>query len=329
MSGREAPLRFGKRIDYRNEGQVGNIKYLWEPNRHLELVTLAQAFRQTGHDRYLRGIGDRLKSWLDQCPYPKGVNWASSLELAIRLINWSITWQLIGEDQSPLFAGESGSNLRQRWIQSVYQHAHFIRSYYSRYSSANNHLIGEAAGVFIASRTWPYWREIEKWGGQARQILIEEATSQTHADGVNREQAMAYQQFVLDFLVLAALAGRSSGIEFPADYWRTIERMLEFIASLMDAAGNVPMIGDADDGYVVRMSQASDFCVFRSLLATGAILFNRPDFAVKAGHLDDKTRMLIASESWERARATWPTVTKRGASRVSGRRLLHPRIAFR
>ena len=44
-SGVEAPLQFGKRLDYRDARLVGNIKTLWEPARHLQLVTLAQAMR--------------------------------------------------------------------------------------------------------------------------------------------------------------------------------------------------------------------------------------------------------------------------------------------
>ena len=67
----------------------------------------------------------------------------------------------------------------------------------------------------------------------------------------------------------------------------------------MDVGGNVPMIGDADDGFVVRLSQESGFCPFRSLLATGAILFDRPDFAAKSGGLDDKTLFLVGSEGWQ------------------------------
>src|SRR5258708_35119695 len=38
-TGVEAPLIFGKLIDYRNSQLVGDIKYLWEVNRHLHLVT--------------------------------------------------------------------------------------------------------------------------------------------------------------------------------------------------------------------------------------------------------------------------------------------------
>jgi hypothetical protein len=300
LSGVEAPIDFGKLIDYRNERVVGNIKYLWEPNRHLELVTLAQAFALTSEARYLNCISQRLASWLTQCPYPRGVNWSSSLELGIRLINWSLVWQLVGGQDSAMFKPGEEKGLLDRWLASIYQHVHFICHYYSRHSSANNHLIGEAAGVLIATCTWPYWKEFDGWREEARQILIREADAQTYADGVNREQAIAYQQFVLDFLILAGLAGRAHGYAFPDSYWRNIERMIEYIQAVMDVGGNIPMIGDADDGFVVRLSQEPDFCPFRSLLATGAVLFDRPDFAVKAGKLDDKTRFLLGADSWDK-----------------------------
>jgi hypothetical protein len=324
LTGTEAPLDFGKSIDYLDVCLVGNIKYLWEPNRHLELVTLAQAFALTGEDRYLEGVGLRLQSWLDQCPYPKGVNWASALEVGIRLINWSLTWQLVGGRSSTLFAGEQGNRLRERWLDSIFQHAHFVSHNYSRFSSANNHLLGEAAGVFIATCTWPYWNSFLGWGEKAKRILAREAETQTHADGVNREQAVAYQQFVMDFLILAGLAGRATGRGFPDDYWRTIERMMEFVQAILDVGGNVPMIGDADDGFVVHLSQEPGFCPYRSLLATGALLFDRPDFAASSGGLDDKTRFLLGGDGWVdlQARAGGPGGARRRSFPEGGYYLL-------
>ena len=47
-SGKHAPLTFGKTLNYRDSSLVGNIKCLWEPNRLLELVTLAQALAPHG-----------------------------------------------------------------------------------------------------------------------------------------------------------------------------------------------------------------------------------------------------------------------------------------
>ena len=228
-----------------------------------------------------------------------GPNWTSSLELAIRLINWSLTWQLLGGLESPLFREAEHLDFRARWLESIYRHAHFIKGHLSRYSSANNHLIGEAAGLFVGGVTWPYWEEIRKWGNAAKAILEEEALKQNGQDGVHWEQAVSYQQFVLDFLIISGLAGRANGMEFSAAFWRRIEAMLEYLASIMDCRGNVPMIGDADDGYVVRLSREEGFCPYRSLLATGAVLFGRAEFKAKAGRLDGKTRWLLGEGAEE------------------------------
>jgi hypothetical protein len=146
-TGAVAPLAFGKDIDYRDPAQVGDIKYLWEPNRHLEVLTLAQAFALTRAARYADGVRRLVDSWIAQCPYPRGVNWSSSLELAVRLLNWSAAWQLLGGGNARLFEGTDGAAFRERWLASVYQHAHFIRGNLSAHSSANNHLFGEYMGL--------------------------------------------------------------------------------------------------------------------------------------------------------------------------------------
>jgi hypothetical protein len=293
-TGIEAPLKFGKLLDYRDADLVGDIKYLWEPNRHLHLATLAQAYALTGERKYGDALTEQLESWFLACPCGRGPNWSSALEAGIRLVNWSVAWQLIGGVNAPLFQGQ-GAEFRTRWLQSVYQHAQFIRHWFSAHSSANNHLIGEAAGLFIAALTWPHWRESEEWLSAAKKILEREALAQTAPDGVNREQAAWYQQFVLDMLVLCLLAGKANGQWFSPDYESRIEAMMDFIASIMDAGGNVPMFGDADDGYIVRLDQDPDFSPYRSALATGALLFRRGDFKLKARKLDDKARWLFGA----------------------------------
>ena len=296
-TGVEAPLGFGKLLDYRNPRLVGDIKYLWELNRHLHLVTLAQACVLSGEAKYYRVIREHLESWFAACPYLKGPNWSSALEAAIRLINWSVTWQFLGGAHSRLFEGAENTRFRRRWLESVYQHAQFVRGHFSLHSSANNHLIGEAAGLFIAALTWPHWPGARAWLQTAKAILEREALLQNAPDGVNREQAVSYQQFVLDFLLLSLLAGKGNGQPFSAAYESRIEAMLGYLGSIMDAAGNVPMFGDADDGLVVSLAQGDDFSPYRSLLASGAVLFGRDDFRLKSGALDDKTRWLLGGRT--------------------------------
>ncbi|MGA7537886.1 MAG: alginate lyase family protein [Steroidobacteraceae bacterium] len=322
-TGLEAPLQFGFGLDYRDPARVGDIKYLWEINRHLELVTLAQAWHLSAQERYAHGARALIDSWLEQCPYPRGVNWCASLEHAIRLVNWSFAWQLLGAEDSMLFAGEEGRQFRGRWLEGIYRHCHFIAGHFSRHSSANNHLLGEATGLFIAALTWPLWPESRRWRTQARAELTREARLQTFEDGVNKEQAIWYHHAVADMLALAALHARASGCDFDAGFWRTLEAMLDFLASIMDVKGGVPAIGDADEGVLVRLvpkhpaAAQGQECgewhgVYRSLLATGAVLFDRPEFRLKAGGFDDKSRWLLGDaaagrfESLDLARAVLP-----------------------
>lgn len=294
-SGIEAPATFGKRIDYRDPARVGDIKYLWEPNRHQHLVTLAQAWALSGDRRYADTLRAHLDDWFVRCPPGFGPNWASALEAGLRLINWSLAWQLLGGARGPLFADAPGAAFRQRWLDSVYRHARFIRGYFSLHSSANNHLIGEAAGLFIAALTWPHWPEAGAWRDEARAILEREVRLQNAPDGVNREQSSSYQQYEIDLLLLAWCAAGAEGPALSGEYRAIVERMLEYLASIMDAGGHVPMFGDADDGIVVRLVPGADAQRYRSVLATGAILFGRGDFLRKAGGIDDKTRWLLGA----------------------------------
>lgn len=288
-------MEYGKSIDYRNEHRVGDVKYLWELNRHLELPTLAQAWHLTRESRYAEGCRRLLDSWFAECPYPLGLNWTSSLEHGIRLVNWAFAWHLLDGEHSPLFADAQGQAFRRRWLRSIRQHLHFIAGHLSRHSSANNHLLGELMGLFIGAVNWPLWPECQQWRKLAHREFSEQALLQTAPDGVNREQAIFYQHEVMDMMLLCGLMGRANQLDFGAAYWERLERMMEFLAAVMDRDGQLPMIGDADDARIVRFdpSRRGNPNPYRSLLSTGAVLFRRGDFKAQAGVCDDKTRWLL------------------------------------
>ena len=297
-TGTVAPLVFGKTLDYRDERLVGDIKYLWEFNRHLELVTLAQAWHLTRQPRYAEACHELLQSWFDENPYPLGVNWASSLEHGIRLMNWAVAWHLLRD--SVLFSDPQRREFLARWRKSVYQHCHFISGHRSYHSSANNHLLGELSGLLIGAVTWPCWPASRRWAEQAHRQFEAECLLQTFPDGVNREQAVWYHHTVADFMLITGLFARANGRDFSAAYWQRLERMLDYLASIMDVAGHVPAFGDADDAVLIRFhpAQAENLC--RSMLATGGLLFDRPDLLAKAGAPDDKARWLLGDSALAR-----------------------------
>ncbi len=282
---RKTPTDFVGNIDYRDHPSTGDCKFVWEPNRHHQLVVLGRAFRATGETRYAQAVLDQLNSWMDQCPFGTTMNWRSPLELGIRVINWVWALELIrpsgllSEEQLDRIAG------------SAYRHMWDTARKYSKFSSANNHLIGEAAGVYIAAAYFSGFPESQRWRRQARDILIREIAEQTHDDGGTREQAFGYHLFVLQFHMLAALTGRSIGEDFPKSFMDRLEKMFEFVATLIEGGHDDPQFGDADDGYVLDLGGSPADA--RSLLSVGAVLFNRRDFRDIAGQASEWTYWFI------------------------------------
>jgi hypothetical protein len=147
------------------------------------------------------------------------------------------------------------------------------------------------------------WQPCGKWRHSARQELQREAIVQVHEDGVNREQGIWYHHEVADMLLIALLVARANGEALSVQVEQSLERMLEFVAALMNCAGNVPAWGDSDDAVIVRFEPNREASVFRSLLATGAVLFGRADFAAKAQSFDDKSRWMLGDEARQRFQA--------------------------
>lgn len=290
VTGTRIDTTFGLFIDFRHIAGV-DIKFLWEVNRHLWWVPLAQAYALSGDRRYLDRLGLLLRSWLEACPYARGANWSSPVEHGIRLINWSIVWSLIGGEQSALFAGAEGQRLLRRWLASIYQHMRFASDNYSKYSSADNHLIGEAAGVYIAAHVWDRWVQSRQMRREAKVILERETLLQFAPDGVNLEQASCYHKFSLQFLLAAGLCGRANRDDLSAAFWARVEAAIVFLASVMDVAGHVPPIGDSDDGEVWRLAQGPGYSPYCSIVAIGAALLQRGDLQAKVMSCGDDEQL--------------------------------------
>jgi len=149
-----APRKFAGGIDIRDPEVVGDVKCIWEINRHQYLSALAYSDHPAAEEILVRS----LRSWLDNNSYQVGVNWTSSLEFGLRIISWAWIY--------PALRGRIAEDprLREAFASSVYLHLKAIRGHLSRYSSANNHLLGELAGLYIGSICFP-WRG-RPWNGK-------------------------------------------------------------------------------------------------------------------------------------------------------------------
>ncbi|MCU1272467.1 MAG: putative Heparinase family protein [Acidobacteriaceae bacterium] len=282
---KNAPWKPFHRIRYLDFAEVGDSKVTWELNRHQHLVTLAKAYRLTGSDRFAREILSQWGSWHAQNPYPIGINWASSLEVGFRGLSW-IWMHAFLEGTKFLTADFHAEYLRAQAL-----NARHIERYLSTYFSPNTHLLGEAVALFFLGTLSPELRGAERWKSQGWQMVLQEAARQINPDGMHFEQSVYYHVYALDFFLHAALLASANGVELPADFENTLERMLHALY-LLGRAGPPPRFGDDDGGRLFDSMRNRDEHLLDPL-ATGAVLFGRGDFKALSQELCEETIWLL------------------------------------
>ena len=279
VTGTEAPRAFGKTLNYRENHIVGNVKFTWELGRHQHLVPLAVAYAVSGDVRYRQAVVDQIEGWIEQNPFGIGIHWCTSLEASLRLISWAVVHSLLvlKDGESGLFAAVKDS---QRLGESIYQQAYFVRHFLSRYSSANNHLIGELSGLWVSCQVFDLGDKGREWSVFVHQELEREARKQVHTDGVDKEQAFYYHLWVLEYLLFVWMAGTRSGRDFSEAFLQRIQAMAHFLRDVSPDRGEPPQIGDADDGFVARFEPDWPEMPYRELLDAVDYVFGGTGVAV-------------------------------------------------
>ncbi len=282
---KKAPRKPFYRIRYLDFDEVGDSKVTWELNRHQHLVTLAKAYRLTSNERYAREILSQWRSWHAQNPYPIGINWASSLEVAFRSLSWIWMRALL---EATKFYGDA---FRDEYLRAQALSGRHIERYLSTYFSPNTHLLGEAVALFFIGTMCGELRDAERWKTQGWQIVMQQAERQVNPDGMHFEQSVYYHVYALDFFLHAATLAMANGAEIPEKLEQTIERMMK-VLFVLGRAGPPPRFGDDDGGRLFDPSRNRDQHLIDPL-STGTILFQRGEFKSLCKELREETIWLL------------------------------------
>ncbi|WP_030686977.1 alginate lyase family protein [Streptomyces globisporus] len=288
-TGRRAPSGYAFDVPYRDEEAVGDVKQIWELSRHQYLTVLAAAYALTGDERYAERVDAHLRSWWAANAPLRGVHWTSGIELGIRLLSWVWIRRLL--DGWPGAAGlfeENPVALRQIW-----HHQRWLAAFPSRGSSANNHVIAEAAGQFAAACAFGWFPSSARWRADALRSLDRHLRSNTFLSGLNRELASEYHGLVLELGLAAVAEADAAGVPVPTTVRLVLLRMTDALAAVVDDRLRPPRQGDSDDGHgLVVDGEGTDR--WGSLLATGDAVFGRLPWWPEVTGTDVRTPLLAA-----------------------------------
>ena len=290
LSGTRAPLEHWTRIDPLDRAAVGDHKVVWELNRQQWLLHWAQAYAFTRDEPYAERSVELLERWLRANPTGMGINWVSSLELAMRLVSWC--WTLVLLRDSAALRPETFT----RVLAAIHAHAKHIARYLSTTYSPNTHLLGEALGLFYVGVLFPELDQAAEWRTTGERILVEQLERQVLPDGVYFEQSTCYQRYTaemyLHFLILAGRNGRA----LPAQVSSRVERCVEFLLAVRRGDGSAPQIGDGDGGWLLPLvpREADDM---RGVFGLAAAFFGRSEYADAAGGDSFEAMWLLGPEA--------------------------------
>ncbi|HUY14461.1 MAG TPA: alginate lyase family protein [Terriglobia bacterium] len=286
---RRAPLKPSYKIHTLDFSEVGDHKIIWELSRHQHLVTLAKAWNLTGEERFGGELFSQWYDWQKANPYPRGINWASSLEVAFRSLSWLWVRALVkGQARVP-------APFPKNVLKALALSGRHIARYLSTYSSPNTHLLGEAVALFFIGTLCPSLKSADRWQRLGWGIVQREARRQVRPDGWYFEQSSHYHVYALDFLLHARILAGCNGILVPPEFDSILIKMLEVLAALAQA-GAVPAFGDDDGGRVFDPSRNQP-AHLADPLTTGAVLFKNSQFKAAARGLREETLWLLGAEA--------------------------------
>lgn len=239
------PAVASRRLDHQMSGS--DPKWIWELNRLQHLPLLAEAWLFTGKTQYATTAFEHLDSWLDQNCIDTGMMWRHPFEVGLRAISVAIALQ--GLRMSPELTPER----YRRVVEMLDASARCCWHARSRFSSANNHLIGELTALLTIHLLIPeliapallFQRAVDSLSAAAQDLIL--------ADGAGAEQSISYQMFTAELFSIVVVLMDLRGDRAPAGLRAALDRSAQYLVSVVGSDDPDPRYGDDDDGFALRL----------------------------------------------------------------------------
>lgn len=290
-STKEWPDDFYWAIDFSRlrGGPAPDVKINWEVNRLQFLLDLGMCFRISGANSYALKARSFLESWLDSVAYPFGPQWASNLEVGLRVLSIVRLCQFFADSEV------WDEEFLLKVMASVELHLDHLENELTVHHTRGNHLLGETASLLQVSLLCPFLKASSRRIEKANRILNSLIPDLILSDGVYAEQSVSYAKFVLEFLLplCAPELRERSGL---SDYCMALVlKCLKFLREISSHDGTVPMVGDSDSGSALGL-YLDDYWDFAPLFSSGSYMFRDQDLDRGLGHFPPESFIVCGKD---------------------------------
>jgi hypothetical protein len=223
-----------------------DIRLLWESARLQNLTTLLAYVNKHPDDCVSEAAknycAEAVLDWINSNPFLFGPHYLSVMECGLRIPVFFYCLKVL-------------DNLTPTQIKiilkAIYLHAWWISKRLSLYSSSGNHTIAESVGLIFAGSIFSNDFKCRNWLKQSIYLLEKELHHQVFDDGGPVEQSFQYHRFVLDLYWLAINYLEINNLHDCHNFKKRLISAEKFLYSFKTSRGNIPSIGDSDDGHAV------------------------------------------------------------------------------
>ena len=224
------------KIDFIKQNIKCDVKIPWEKSR---LQWLTEKAILCVHSEYnLENIYIHLNRWYSENPINQGVNWVSSMEVAIRAINLVVILKLIEH-----FENKELNNLL---LKSIAEHSAYLKLYPEISDIPGNHYLATEVGIAVIMQAQGQSYNINKM----ENILDQQFPN----SGMHLEYSTTYNRLCVD-LALFGIASLENGLEgINRD---RITTLIDSVTAFTSEKALLPIFGDSDSGQVLNFGQSS------------------------------------------------------------------------
>jgi len=241
-----------------NEFTVGNdIKYVWERSRFCFIYDVIRYDYHFDAD-CCEFVINEITNWIDENPIHCGPNYISGQEIALRILNWIFALKYYADNY---YFTEA---VWQKIICSIYDQIKHIavNLNFAQQLVRNNHIITEAAALFVFATLFPKLKESTNWENSGRKILETEGSHQIFNDGTYLQYSMNYHRVVIQVYNLVLKIGELNNKPFSIKIKKRLGKSLQFLLTCTNIkTGELPNYG-ANDGslfFPLNNNSYSDF----------------------------------------------------------------------
>ncbi|MDH7570824.1 MAG: heparinase II/III family protein, partial [Armatimonadota bacterium] len=232
-----------------------NNEWTWQLNRHADWIALADAYRDTGDEKYAREWVAQMTQWVRDCPMPDDAGngprspWRT-IETGIRAAGvWPhLFYRFL---LSPEFTDEALVTM----LKGFADHARHLMEHHT----SGNWLAMEGNGLFHVGVLFPEFKDAPAWRKTGIGWLYDEMNNQVYPDGVQIELSSGYHHVSLGNFLEAYRIARLNDVPLPDDYLKRLQKMYEFDVYGAMPDRRLPGVQDGNYMSVVRaLREASE-----------------------------------------------------------------------